>query len=190
MPKQRRTDTDIVRTIHELASRSYRPAEIRRRLVDRFGEAATPTDRTVENIAREVTPRDSSGDWSPTDSDNPMPQLREVLATVIERTEGRKRHLTKREAETTGRLLAFAPDVPPWQAYVLARWYLAEREANAPTEDLDEWLAFAPWQDGGARYERAFERGWIDDAFTDAAGRFGIIDGYPGDDLEESEGEA
>lgn len=165
MAKGQRTDSDIVREVHQLAP-LYRPAEIHRRLEAdaRFERAAVPTLRTIENIAREVTPRDASGTWTVDASTDPaeIAAVLPVLAGIIQWSEGRVARVTNREADWIHRLRSGVPDLPAPEAYRLAREYLRKTESAESTAVLDTWLAFAPWRDQGATYFEAFERGWID----------------------------
>lgn len=163
MAKGPGTDKDIRDAIHDLALDGYNIAETRRRIVARFGDAAAPSDVTVGKYWREVTPRDRSGEWRLAESPgrDAAPVLA-VLAAVLERTEGRVRHLSVAESEWIVRLTTAVPDLPPWDAYRLARLYLARLAADEPSDSLDAALAFAPWRDRGQRYVAAFLHGWID----------------------------
>ena len=170
MAKGRRTDRDIVEAIHALAREGrYSPAEIHRRIIERFGTAAAPVLRTVENIAREVTPRDTSEAWRlagtlanpPADPDDAAILL-PVLAEVHQATEGQVQSVTRREADWIIRIRRAVADLPGWDAYLLARDYLARGERNEDTADLDWYLVMAPWRPGnGMRYIEAARDGRV-----------------------------
>lgn len=161
MAKGRRTDKDIVDAIHELASDGYRPADIHRRLNERFGQAATPVLRTVENIAREVTPHDTSEAWRLAAADPEAAAIvLPVLAELLDSSEDRIQGVSRREAEWIVRLRGAVPDLPATDAYKLARDYLARIERNEDTADLDRYLVMAPWRPGnGMRYIEAAAEG-------------------------------
>jgi hypothetical protein len=161
MAKGRRTDKDIVDAIHELASDGYRPADIHRRLNERFGLSATPVLRTVENIAREVTPHDTSEAWRLAAAEPAAAAIiLPVLAELLESSEGRIQSVSRREAEWIVRLRGAVPDLPAIDAYKLARDYLARRQRNEDTADLDWYLVMAPWRPGnGMRYIEAAAEG-------------------------------
>lgn len=163
MAKGRRTDRDIVVAIHELASDGYRPADIHRRLNERFGLSETPVLRTVENIAREVTPHDTSEAWRLATADPPAAAIvLPMLAELLESSEGRIQSVSRREAEWIVRLRGAVHDLPAIDAYKLARDYLARGERNEDTADLDRYLVMAPWRPGNAmRYVEAARGGRV-----------------------------
>lgn len=165
MQKGTRTDRAICEAIERLALDGFRPAEIHRRLPGLLGTNDVPTLRTVQNIARQVTPRDTSEDWGvATDASEDAAVLLPFLASITERTDGRIRRLTRNEAAMVARLLRAVPDLPAETAFRLARDYLGRMEHGQDAADLDAFLAFAPWRDeaSAVRYYRAFQHGWID----------------------------
>jgi hypothetical protein len=165
MAKGRATDLDIIRAIEELALLGYNKAETHRRILARF-PADAPTDRTVAKYFDRVTPSDLSEPWRLDEmSGGEIRLVLPVLATVLELTEGRTRHLTGAEARWIVRLREAAPDLPLWDAYRVARWYIARAADKSLTQDMDLLLAFAPWRES-SRFENALERGWIDSFVT------------------------
>jgi hypothetical protein len=106
---------------------------------------AAPSESTVKSIAREMT-RDDSAAWTLEDASPEEARLvLRVLSAVANKSRGRVKHLTKREAHLAAVYLAVRPGVdgfPPhgraWAAYVSARVYLARLNRG---EDLaDEHL--------------------------------------------------
>jgi hypothetical protein len=107
-----------------------------------------PSDRTIQNIAHD-DPRDDSDAWTLEDAGPTEAGLvLRVLAAVADKSGGRVRHLTKREAHLAAVYLDARPGIkgapahqPAWDAYVRARGYLALLNRG---EDLaDEHLSTA-----------------------------------------------
>lgn len=119
-----------------------------------------PSIRTVQSIAREQM-RDDSGEWQLTDSSpGDVGLVLRVLASVIERSEGRIQTLTKREAELIPSIYhAGAGRLTPWVVFLLARFYL-QWVAREPDHDLVTYLAFVA---DPVRLRRNIARGWISD---------------------------
>ncbi|MEW5989727.1 MAG: hypothetical protein AB1736_00070 [Chloroflexota bacterium] len=167
--RPRRTDPDIVGVIERLALEGWNAAQTLRHLeasVDYADRA--PSLRTVQDIARRVTPRNQGERWAfdTSDPDDAGPVL-DALAAVIERTGGLVPRLTTEEAAWVARIAAARRGssedrpIPPITAWECARLYVARRQFGQPTDSLDAFLAFAPWRDGGARYAAAFASGYL-----------------------------
>jgi hypothetical protein len=158
MPKGPVIDKDIREAIQDLALRGYSTAEIHRRIVEQF-PTMPPSDRTVAKYARQVTPHDRSGEWRLANATGEEAAfVLPVLARVLEKTQGRTRHLSVAEAEWIVRLSSAAPDLPPWVAFWLARAYLHAAEVAGDTDLLDRWVAFTPWRNKGERWRK-----WLPD---------------------------
>ena len=130
-------------------------------LRDKEGEPLDlPSVRTIQSIARELA-RDDSGAWQLTDSSpSDVPLVLRVLASVIERSEGRIQTLTKREAELVPSLShAGEGRLTPWVVFRLARFYI-QWVAREPDRDLVTYLAFIA---NPARLRRNIAKGWISD---------------------------
>jgi len=85
-----------------------------------------------------------------------------VLAEVHQATEGQVQSVTRREADWIIRIRRAVADLPGWDAYLLARDYLARGERNEDTADLDWYLVMAPWRPGnGMRYIEAARDGRV-----------------------------
>lgn len=163
-PRERRTPTPVRNEIHRRAIEGELGTEIYAAMTNSESPflLTCPSLRTVQDIAREVTPPDRSGVWRLGDAASEDASLvLPALAAVIERTAGRTRSLSNGEAEWIARLTTAASDIPPWQAYSLARSYLARSQRGESTESLDQAVAFAPWKDGGKAYLGALSAGWI-----------------------------
>jgi hypothetical protein len=178
MAQGERTDPRIVERIHELADEHMTPAQIDRQLERDVDDELSslyrlhdrlPQRRAIQNIVRAHTPRDPSGPWRMSAASNPSDAalILPVLAAVAEHSAGRTTTVTMREAEWIVRVLTAAPDVPPFDAYQLARQYMRFQDRGVDTEPLDAVLALAPWRDDAERYWRVVDAshgavGWRD----------------------------
>ncbi|MDP9250263.1 MAG: hypothetical protein M3O78_02690 [Chloroflexota bacterium] len=101
--------------------------------------------RTIQNIAVDRR-RDDSGAWTFEDSaPTEAALILRVLSAVATKSEGRVKHLTKREARLAAVYLTVRPGVDGtsdldrlWTAYVRARSYLAQ--LNRGEDPADEHL--------------------------------------------------
>jgi hypothetical protein len=111
-----------------------------------------PSVKVIQGVIRSLAGKDPSGPWGLADADTSTPPaILSVLAEVVERTDGRRRHLTREEAQWIARIDTLAPGLSPWNTFRLARAYLAGLAAGKPSEDLDCLAAFAPWQNDERR---------------------------------------
>ena len=120
-----------------------------------------PPLRTIQAIARAASVIDESEPWRFEDGLGVSASLiLDVLAEVVERTDGRRRHLTRGEVAWVVRIRRARPDLQPWTAYLLAR----ELMSGKGGEKAKMFLAFAPWRSdlARARYEEAIASGWVD----------------------------
>lgn len=164
MTTQRRIDLDVQQQIEELALQGRFAAQIHREL-DRHEEyrGRVPTLRTVQRVVKEITPRDPSGVWSLSGSpDIDATLVMPVLAEVIERTEGERKHLTRSEAGWIAKIREVAPALDLWHCYMLAVAYVRATEMKASAEGLDAFVAYAPWSGKASsdRYVEAVNNGW------------------------------
>lgn len=169
MPKQtrqRRTDAVAVRDIIDLAKTGSGPAEIERWLKAekkagrKFKGITLPHIKTIQQIVRENTPKDPSGPWQFAEADGEDAVLvLPVLAAVLEASEGRLK-VSNLMAEWIVRLCQTADDLPPWTIYELAHTYMLRHERQASTDDLNAFLAFAPWrsEENAKRFNSAVQR--------------------------------
>lgn len=156
----KRTDPDVRQWIEDRAIEGWGPSQIERKLLaSDFADRAVGI-RTIQAIRTDALRRDSSGAWSSAvASAEELAAVLPVLAWLLERTA--IRGLTVAEASALLTLTSYAPDLPVGSRFWVARRLAAARESGGPTTDLDQYLAFAPWQDGGARYSKAFCDGKI-----------------------------
>lgn len=176
---QKRIDGDIRELIEALALRGWTPASIHRHLTrqPKFRSRA-PSARTIQRIVKALSPHDPSGPWSLGDDDVDAALVLPTLATVIEETDGRKLQLTRAEVSWVARIRRVAPDLEPWDAYVVAVQYMLCLEYGDSTTELDAWLAFAPWREGPGRerYQAAIARGHLQGVVS--------TEGYPEEALK------
>jgi len=148
--KRRRIDPDVYNEIHRQVREGNftNAAELHRHLVQKF-PADAPSERTVRNIVKELTPSDSSGIWRPGPDTDPEEAalILSALAKCISRWQDRSMlPITNDRARWLAWLLKGWPDLDPMTALVLATDYLARSETEKSTEDLDGFLAFTPWR--------------------------------------------
>lgn len=158
--RPRRVDREVQQAIEEMAVDGWSPTQILRALERR--ELEVPAIRTVQRIVRDVVGQDPSGPWA-LDLDEATDEDRhtlDVLADLVDWTDGRRQGLTLAEVAAIGAVHHLAPDLHPRLVYRAARIYMARRTAGESTADMDLWLAFAPWRPGGRlRYEKAIANG-------------------------------
>lgn len=158
-------DRDVLAAISELALKGASAAQIRRKLETNQAFAGRlPSDRTIYRIVKEHRPPDTSGRWSPTDDDPQDAALvLDVLQFAIRFTDGFTRWFTNAEADQIARLRGMRPDMPAFEAFLVARLYLIRRACGEPCDDLDAYLVFAPWRnaDAWAAYQDAVQRGLV-----------------------------
>lgn len=152
----------------ELLTRLGHPvAEIQRSLErdERF-VGRVPGYRTVQRIAAEVNLPDGSGTWHPIQADPEEAALvLPVLARVIEVSKGKIREFTNDQARYIARVRLMVPDLPLYAAFQAAESYQHLLSRGTTTNDLDAFLAFAPWRDDQAerRLKWARKNGWLPD---------------------------
>ncbi len=129
-----------------------------------FGQANVSL-RTVQGIMKEYLLPDPSGPWRLSEADGEhvaliLPVLQWLL---FQPPAVRRAALTNAEAEWICRLRRAASDLPPCTLYRLTRLYMFREERGEGTEDIDGFLAFAPWRGGGsfARYREALHFRWV-----------------------------
>lgn len=166
--KRRRFPDEVYQAIYRMVREEgiTNAAQIHERLVKAFPDTA-PTDRTVRTIVRELLPPDPSGPWQPGPDDDPEEAARvlEAMAEAVARAKDKPAwKLPSRErARWIAWIRAGWPDLDPVAALVLATDYWARRANNKPTEDLDAFLAFAPWRSPEAyrRFQKLADQGLV-----------------------------
>lgn len=137
------------------------PAAIDEELLRRFPEADPPSRRTIESWV--ATFRTEGGEpWTLTLGTEETAELvLPVLQAIVEHSEGRVRTIGVEAARWVVAVRRAVPDLDPWDAYLVARQYLAA--AGTSTTELDLLLAYAPWRGASeaARYGRAITRGLV-----------------------------
>ena len=129
-----------------------------------FGPNDVPSRRTIHDIVVEYTPKDDTDPWELADAEADEAALvLPVLATIIEKTEERRSHVTQAEAQWIVRIRRAAPDLDPWMVYLIALNYMACAQHGVPHNHLDAYLAFAPWrsQVNRWRYNKATEKNLV-----------------------------
>lgn len=148
-------DGELKDSIEILALRGWKAPAVRAFLRKQFGKTRTPDLRTIQRWVKKFTPQDPSGPWQLAEATGEDAALvLPVLAELIEASGGRLNIISNAKAEWIVRLRHVADDLPPWTIYELAHVYMLRRERQDSTDDLDAFLAFAPWRtpEGAERY--------------------------------------
>ena len=86
----------------------------------------------------------------------------EVLATMLEETEGRVDHFTRAEVDWIIRVHAAAPLLPPYEVYRYSIEYWSRAQAGDSARTLDVILAsYGKW--GWQGFAEAMDKGWLPD---------------------------
>ena len=85
-----------------------------------------------------------------------------ILAAVIREHSVRVR-LSCGQAEWLWTVRKIAPDLPPWWTYRVGMALLRRSSTDAPTADIQAWLAFRPWasDEDSEAYSKAIEAGLV-----------------------------
>ena len=161
--RTRRTDPDVVSLIERLALEGWTATQTLRQLEgsDEYADRA-PSLRTVQDIARRVTPQSPGEQWTFATSDpDDAGTVLAALAAAIGRTGGRVNRISLDEAAMIARIARARPTIPPVTAWECARLYLARKRSGHSTDGLDAFLAFEPWRDGGELYAATFAQGYL-----------------------------
>ncbi len=145
----------------------FGPAAIERNLKADPGlvQKGIPHIKTIQAIARENTPADPSAPWQLGEAGGEDAAIiLPVLAVLIEASDGQLKAISNARAEWIMRLRHVAEDLPPWTIYQLAHVYMLRNERQDTTDDLDAFLAFAPWRTPEAA-ERYYATGAIPASF-------------------------
>lgn len=146
--KARRVDSEVFNEIHRRVREGMvtNAAALWRELCDEFPDTA-PSERTVRDIVKELSPPDASDPWSPSPDADP-----EEASLVLEAKVAYLEHgagewsITIHHAKWLIWLRKGWPDLNPYTAFLLAEEYRTRFENGAGTLDLDALLAFRPWQ--------------------------------------------
>lgn len=141
--------------IEVLAIRHWKAPAIYKTLVKALGKKQVPELRTIQRWVDKLALQDPTAPWQLAEANGEDAALvLPVLAALIEASEGRLKVISNAKAEWIVRLRLVADDLPPWAIYELAHTYMLRRERHDTTDDLDAFLAFAPWRtpEGAERY--------------------------------------
>jgi len=181
VPTGDRTSQRVLDAVAQLHRAGRTPTQIEKKIYDRAmgncGEeqrlhhalSLSSIKRIVSNLKRAEKP--GGEPWTLIDDDTNEPAIvLETLAEVIADNEGRVVSLTADEARMVARIGRAFPDLPAIARWEIAVLYLARRATDRRTDDIDGYLAFAPWRfwpndDVQIRrsqiYDRAQRLGWI-----------------------------
>jgi hypothetical protein len=165
----------------ELSATPLKVTAIHKQLVDEFGtnrpdgngkvEPHGLSKRTVEGFVQEArdylaqAPRPM---WTLLDDDIGEPAIvLETLAEVIMYTSGAVTTFEVDEARMVARIGRAFPTLPVIDRWSLAILYIVRRWRGKRTDDVDTYLAFAPWENSEEgvhrqyNYARAQQLGWV-----------------------------
>lgn len=131
---------------------------------ERFRGEAVPSLRTIQRMAKELSPPDPSGTWSLATDETGHPGLvLDVLSSVIDGYAGEITTITNKQAEWIVRIRLARPEMPLYQVFLFTRLYVLREAYGEPMRGLDAYLAYEPWRDEAAqlRYDSAVSNGWI-----------------------------
>jgi hypothetical protein len=136
--------------IQELVDRRWDTDKIIKKVQQQYGKGAS--DRNIQRTVARAKDGDETPPWTPISEEaaEDAGLLLPVAQEVAERTEGRRR-VTQAQARLLLWVRRLVPDMPPWIAFRLVLAY--QRRSGRDTEDLDIFIAFAPWRgEARARY--------------------------------------
>lgn len=120
-----------------------------------------PEERTIRNWVRSVPKPKPEDAWSPREDADNAAYVLPVLAALVLASQGRRRTLTKAEANMVAVIGKLAPGCPPELVLQLTLVYV-NRLPQEDTDALDAFLAFRPWSGNQSHktYLRALANGW------------------------------
>lgn len=143
---------DVARQL--FVAQGLTPAAIEGALFHRFPEASDfPSRRAIESwVAAFRTEGGEPWTLAP-GTEETAEYVLPVLQAVVARSEGRVQTIGVETARWVVVVRRAAPDLDPWRAYLVARWYLAAIAGGVSTVGLDLLLSYAPWR-GDSEAER------------------------------------
>jgi hypothetical protein len=170
--QDRQVDGDVYEEYEQLLSRDWTAAQIHKELDNREEfKDRVPRLRTIQRwVRQDRTPRDPSAPWLLATEPDPYAaqHVLEVLAWVVEYSNGTLTYITEREAEWITHIRRAVPDLPAHELWRLIRLYyipyqmqMEDKETTAEQRDalndaiqrIDKYLAFLGQDDGPLKYE-------------------------------------
>ncbi len=166
--RPRRIPPEVYQEIHRMVLEGgiTNATEVFRILEQKFPDKC-PSERTVRNVVRELMPMDPSGPWRPGPDEDPEEAARvlSAWADTLVRTKGEPhwRPLSRDRARWIAWILTGWPDLDPVVAVVLGTDYWGRQRSGRDTQDLDAFLAFAPWRSPEAwqRFQQVTQAGRV-----------------------------
>ena len=164
-----RIDGDALDAIGQLAlTTDWTPAQILRDIEGKKELSdKVPNLRTVQRITKDFRAEDNSEPWSLRDSDGDEAKLilevRRELIRYWNHPTKRIQRLSKQEARWVVKVRKAAPELDTRAVWLVALMYSLRETGEISTEDLDDYLAFAPWKDTQHfdEYKQWIRMGWI-----------------------------
>ena len=139
---------EVQRLVFEEVQSGNRSAtEIREKLIERVDSAANvPHVKTIRDMIRELSVVGFEP-WALADADaDDAAILMPMVTEMIDESAGGYPQISKHLAEWMVHIARAAPLTPPAVVRYLANLYLRRQSFTEPTDDLDAFLAFAPWR--------------------------------------------
>lgn len=165
------TPIEVKELVWEMAGRTHGPKEIHDLLNRLAARGEWPADvplpglRAIQQLVSKRPVLDPSAPWTVgTDQTGEPRVVLDTLAAVIELTDGRQVSIPQNVAAMLIQVSRAAPELGPIQRWVLARRYAERHQAKEATDDLDAFIAFAPWcggVDAANRYQKAILAGFV-----------------------------
>ena len=160
-----RVDSTLDAIVQLALTTNWTPAQVHREIEGREDfKGRVLNYGTVERIVKEFRQPVTSEAWSFRDSDGDDANLiLEVRRELIRVWDHPSQRISKKEAHWVVKIRKAAPDLNPATVWLVAVMYSLRERDDAATEDLDDYLAFAPWRDKQHfdEYNEWIQRGWI-----------------------------
>tara|TARA_R100000306_G_scaffold45824_1_gene43653 strand:+ start:4552 stop:5217 length:666 start_codon:yes stop_codon:yes gene_type:complete len=104
-----------------------------------------PSIRSLRRWSSDVASKGDEEAWKITDTKPEyVSVVLDTLANLVERSGGRRKSLTRAEANLFVSIFNAAPELPTPTIWALSQYYLDD---DVPNADIDVLLALAPWKD-------------------------------------------
>ncbi|MCC7089535.1 MAG: hypothetical protein IT295_10295 [Dehalococcoidia bacterium] len=158
--RKRRTAADVQGRYQQLRIEypNASAGALRRTLLGEFRADEVPTERTFREWLKRDGAPPAVKPWGFGSMDSP--ERNSVVVGLLRRVQPGQWWPNEDEAWWSSQILLSAPGVPAATAISLARLYWLRTSTGRGTEDLDEFVAFAPWDPArAALYQAAIDAG-------------------------------
>ena len=164
-----RTDLDVMQRIEEIVyveGRNLSGLQIHTKLVNepKLRGKKIPGARNIQRIVKRLRGADPSAPWSLANCDGLEGELvLGELGKLIFETKGDVTQLTVNEARWLLKVRQAAPEISSAGAFIVAKVFMFNTSQNISVLDLEQMLAFRPWQSQEActKYWDSVDSGWV-----------------------------